>query len=1348
MDVSGDVVNNWQDFKDSWRNYATATELHKKDKTIIVATLHAIMGKDCYRVLKNLAMTDDERKSPEKIIEKLGEYFEPQKNIIYERFMFNSRVQESTETFEEFLLHLRELASTCKYDKLCDELIRDRIVIAIKDNSVRKRLLREADLDLNKTIAICRTSELAEKQIQQIDKTEVVHATRQRKVKKITCSYCGEIHEQNRRVCPAFGKKCSLCDRVNHFAKVCRNSKHTEKTDRPISKEAKIHYKNNNYMIKYDRQSSQDENSADEDYCYANANSGKKSAFFVDVEARIENSRSKQQSITFQLDTGSSSNTLKLEDYKKLSNKPPPPSGKRLIMYNKDVLIPVGLARLCCTINGITKTIYVDIVKDAPSSLLSAKSCIAFKLMTLVDCVYRTASNDTLNEECIVEEYHDIFKGLGTLPGEYHIKVDRSIKPVKHNARRVPAPLAQEIKEKLDNLEKSGIIAKVKTPTQWISSMVAVKKPNKLRLCIDPSDLNKAVQRNHYPTPVIDDILPRLSKAKVFSVVDAKDGFLQIKLDNQSSYLTTFYTPFGLYRWLRMPFGLKSAPEEFQRRLDECLEGLKNVAVIADDILIYGTGNTDNEAEKSHDAALIALLNRCRECGLKLNKNKLRFKLDSVTYMGHVISKEGVCPDPEKVVAIDNMEKPTNVQAVQRFLGMVTYLAKFLPQLSTVCEPLRRLTDKDAVFEWLQQHDEAFTEVKRLITQAPVLSYYDVNKPVELESDSSDVGLGAVITQGGRPIAYASRALTQTERNYAQIEKECLSLVFATERFEQYILGKDNVTMWTDHKPLEVICKKSILTSPKRLQRMRLRLQKFSVEVRYKPGKSMYISDTLSRASLPLDKELKDKSDYIIFKVVDEQDRREEIESIVPEENIFATSEDNIFVTDKRLENIRHETACDDNMQTLRNIIKDGWPDDKMNTPNSAREYWPYRDEMTTQNGIIFRGTRVVIPPSMRQEMKKRAHASHLGEQYTISTAREVMFWPRMHTELIETVKRCRTCQEEQRAQQKEPMIIRAIPTHPWQTVASDCFELNNKAYVVVVDVYSGYIDFARLSSMTSKSIIAALKPMFATHGAPVQLLSDNGRNYISQEFEQFSKDWEFEHVTCSPHYHKSNGRAEAAVKIMKNILKKSINSNTDVHKALLEWRNAVAPGETASPAQKLMSRRTRSLLPCSQYMYTPRAIKNVPNQIRESRQKAKSYYDAHTKPLPKLEMEQSVLVQTHPHIPHSKWSIGRVLKQVAPRSYLVEVDGKRYKRNRIHLRTTNIKSENDDTWRDSPIAEDREQQDNIPPDAPPAAPVAAPAAAPAVAPAVAVPDANDVVRTRYGRISKPNPKYTTDFVP
>lgn len=238
-------------------------------------------------------------------------------------------------------------------------------------------------------------------------------------------------------------------------------------------------------------------------------------------------------------------------------------------------------------------------------------------------------------------------------------------------------------------------------PTEWVSHLVIVKKSNgKLRLCLDPHNLNQAIQRPHYQMPIIEEIIPKLSKAKIFSVLDAKDGFWQIPLSNESSMLTCFNTPFGRYRWNVLPFGVNCAPEEFQRRMHQALEGLPGTAVIADDILVYGEGENVEEAQKDHEINLRKLLERCKEKNIKINQDKMKLRLEEVRYMGHIISKDGVKIDPKKVEAITQMPRPKDLTQLKRFMGMTTYLTKFLPNLATEAEPLRKLDQKDNAWCW------------------------------------------------------------------------------------------------------------------------------------------------------------------------------------------------------------------------------------------------------------------------------------------------------------------------------------------------------------------------------------------------------------------------------------------------------------------------------------------------------------------------------------------------------------------------------------------------------------------------------------------------------------------------
>lgn len=258
------------------------------------------------------------------------------------------------------------------------------------------------------------------------------------------------------------------------------------------------------------------------------------------------------------------------------------------------------------------------------------------------------------------------------------------------------------------------------------------------------------------------------------------------------------------------------APEIFQSKLTFALEGLPGIYIIADDVLITGHGETQDLAERDHDEKLKAFLARCREKGIKLNADKLKLKQKEVSYIGHLRTSDGLKIDPAKVRAITHMPKPKDVKGVQRLLGMVNYLSKFCAHLSDQCEALRQLTRKDCEWRWAVQPEEAFCKIKETIANAPVLKYYNPDEELIIQCDASDGGLGAALKQGGKPVAFTSRALTHTERGYAQIENKLLALLFGMEKFHHYTYGR-KVAAQSDHKPLENILRKPLLSAPKRL---------------------------------------------------------------------------------------------------------------------------------------------------------------------------------------------------------------------------------------------------------------------------------------------------------------------------------------------------------------------------------------------------------------------------------------------------------------------------------------------------------------------------------------------------
>ena len=275
-----------------------------------------------------------------------------------------------------------------------------------------------------------------------------------------------------------------------------------------------------------------------------------------------------------------------------------------------------------------------------------------------------------LNMQQIKKEYSDVFTGDGCLEGEYRIEIDERVEPVKLPKRRVPVAMMTPLKLELQDLQRREIITPVEKSTDWISSLVTVQKQNgKLRICIDPKPLNKALKRSHFPLPTIDDILPDLSRAKVFTVCDVKHGFWHVKLEEESSYLTTFATPFGRFRWLKMPMGISPAPEIFQRMLTQALEGLPGIYLIADDVLITGEGDTQEMAYKDHDEKLRQFLSRCREKNIKLNAEKFQLRQQEVPYIGHLLTADGLQIDPEKIRAVRDMPPPTERRSILQAQG-------------------------------------------------------------------------------------------------------------------------------------------------------------------------------------------------------------------------------------------------------------------------------------------------------------------------------------------------------------------------------------------------------------------------------------------------------------------------------------------------------------------------------------------------------------------------------------------------------------------------------------------------------------------------------------------------------
>ena len=397
--------------------------------------------------------------------------------------------------------------------------------------------------------------------------------------------------------------------------------------------------------------------------------------------------------------------------------------------------------------------------------------------------------------------YPNSFDRLGSLKGAYNIRIDPLVKPAMHARRKVPIESKEAIDRELDYLIEEEIITEQVEPTPWVSSVTFPRKPNgDVQVCLDPSNLNKAIIREHHKPMTVEEIAHELAGATVYTKADALKAFLQIHLTHEASLLTTFNSHRGRLRFLRMPFGAKMSQDMFQLRMDAILEQCPGVIGIHDDMVIFGVDQED------HDANLINLLNVCQKEGLVLNSKKLELRRERVIFFGAEYSTQGIHPDPKKVQGITEMTAPKDKQQLRSFLGMVNYMGTFIPNLSHHTEPLRAMLKKDNVFHWEDQQTRSFQQVKTLIAikaNTTPLRYYDRNLPVTVQADASLRGLGACLIQKHKgkdqPIAFASKSLTDAETRYANIEWELLAIVFACQRLSTYLLGRSFIAE-SDHK--------------------------------------------------------------------------------------------------------------------------------------------------------------------------------------------------------------------------------------------------------------------------------------------------------------------------------------------------------------------------------------------------------------------------------------------------------------------------------------------------------------------------------------------------------------------
>jgi hypothetical protein len=894
-----------------------------------------------------------------------------------------------------------------------------------------------------------------------------------------------------------------------------------------------------------------------------------------------------------------------------------------------------GLPLLSCS---LTKALGIVLVPDSKNVTIVND---ANQKLSNVNCKVESKNPEIHDKTDLYNMYKDCFEGIGHFPEKYRIELKDDFVPVVSPPHKYPIQLRKEICDKLCEMEKLGVIAKVPddSPCEWVNSLAFTRKASgELRPCLDPRDLNKAIKRSYHKIPTLEEISYKFNGSTVFSKLDAKHGYWSIELDEQSSKLCTFNSPAGKYRFCRLPFGLNVSQDIFQKYMDDIiLRAGEGVLGIADDIVVFG------QSVKEHNEALHRLMKTAKAYGLVFRYDKCSILQKSVSFYGLVWSQEGVKPDGKKCDSIHNCPAPKNRSELQSFLGMVQYLSPFIPHLASKTSILRQLLRHDADWDWTSEHQKSFEALKNAVHEDMSLRYFDPNKDTEIEVDASLAGLGAALVQNGKPIAFASKALTETESRYANIERELLAVVHGLEKFHTYVYGK-SLIVYSGHKPLENILLKHLSKAPPRLQRMLLRIQPYDIELRYKPGKQMTYADYLSRIQPTPGK------------------------TVELEQSIHM-----VQISMSQLEKLRIACVNDDEMSALREQIIKGWPAEAKLVPKLIRPYWSMKDYLAVENGLVYTGQRLVIPQEYRKEYLERIHSGHQGVSKSQLRAKESVYWPNLMSDIDKSVSDCIVCLQNSKSSRKEPMLAHDTPAQPWEVLSSDLFELEGNSYILLADHYSKMMFVRGLKSTSCSEVVKFCKDLFAVHGIPKRLYSDNGPQYSAAEFRNFALTWEFEHITSSPHYPQSNGFIERMVGTVKTTLKKAKQSGTDPQMSLLCLRSTPVDSRTPSPAELLYGRKIRSNLPAKNEVRI--GIQQEHDSLLEKSQIAAEYYNRTARSeLPELLPGMKVLVQ-QPN--ENKWVPGSVKQKCSePRSYVVQMpNGNEVRRNRRFLKNISPKA-------------------------------------------------------------------------
>ena len=1258
------------------------------------------MGAELNDALKILVSPiDPETLAYSQIQGKLIEHFDATRNKYAESIKFRSIAQKPGEAIASFTLRLKQAATYCEYGTFLDRMLIEQMLAGLESREMCDEIIGKKPETFTAAYEIAYALEVTRNTANEVkapnltsksgqtnrigyEKPQTRKSGNQQKQGKTAsrpqkanqggngssqqsnqssstqgqptwtqgqhmCAGCGGTHFRSQ--CKFRNAECRNCGKKGHIARVCRyppssqGTHQVNKEELPATNIDLVQYLGKIEMV-------------------GAVSSTSKKIFDVKIDGHL---------VKMEFDSGAPVSTISKENLSKFKPHFTLRKIDRILVdYSGNLLNCIGRTSVTVTFGAATRRnldLYVidgkydslfgdpwieEFVNEIDFKDLYRKTRPVHKLST-----QRFVSNEQQQQlDSLLRRFEDVFSDVpGKLVGpaiKMHLKAGAN--PVFARARDIPLALRDAYAKEIDAKIASGFYKRVDY-SEWASTThVVARKNGKLRITGNyKPTLNPRIIIDEHPIPKMEHIFNQMRGATLFCHLDVTDAYTHLEVDEEFSHALTLNTPtHGLIRPTRAVYGAANIPAIWQRRMDTVLQDLKNVVSFFDDTIVFADG-FNNLLE-----ALNATLERFRQHGLKLNRAKCVFAEPVLEALGHKVDASGIHKSDMHVKAVRDAPKPTTPEELELFLGKATYYNAFIPELSTRNRPLRDMLGEDPLV-WTTEGHKAYEDIKAALISPQVLMQYDPALPLLLATDASKTGLGAVLSHRlsnglERPIAYASRTMSATEQRYPQIDKEALAIVWAVQKFFNYLYAR-HFTLITDHKPLTQILhpEKSLpVLCISRMANYADYLAHFDYEVVFKTSKANANADYCSRAPLPL----------TIHAVGDSLSKKREETDEFDDFDFFVIHQTKQLPV--RYEAIARETRKDPHLGQILKMLEEGQDLERHGFKAPEVKY------TLAANCLMFEH-RVVVPPGLRDAVLSDLHSAHLGIVKMKGIARSFVFWPGIDSDIERLAKSCTVCATHAHAPSKFREHHWEYPKAPWERIHIDyAGPVADTMLLIIVDAYSKWLEVKITSSSTAAATIFLMDDLFTAYGAPITVVSDNGRQFISEEFKTFLQNSGVKYHKFTAPYHPSiNGQAERYVQTVKDALyamkttKTTIKSN--LNEFLRQYRKAPHSTTGQSPAQLFLKRDIRTRL----NLIRP---DDLHTRITE-KQRAEMDSTFRT-----LETGQNVyFLSGNPRM--EKWIPGTITGRIGDLHYEIEHDDKKVKRHIDQIRLFLGNSSRDD---------------------------------------------------------------------